>query len=69
MGGRLGSTQSIRCQVPGAGQYQHKETIGRGAVSKSIGERRDIQHPKGELGPGPGGYYNDKVKNNNISHS
>ena len=55
--------------MPGAGQYQHKETIGRGAVSKSIGERRDIQHPKGELGPGPGGYHNDKVKNNNISHS
>ena len=43
--------------------------IGKEALSKSIGERLEIKGGKGELGPGPGGYFNDKPKNHNISYS
>ena len=38
-------------------------------MSKSIGERRELKMLKGDLGPGPGGYSNDKLKKHNHSYS
>ena len=56
MGAKFSTTARSTQRVPGAGQYDIKEIIGREAVSKSIGEYRELKRLKGELGPGPGGY-------------
>ena len=55
--------------MPGAGQYEVKKMIGKESISRSIGEKREMKASKGELGPGPAGYFMDKPKNHNVSYS
>ena len=46
--------------VPGAGSYEHKEMIGKEAMSKTMASKLYLKPIAGALGPGPGGYSVDK---------
>lgn len=52
--------ENTKMSVPGAGSYEHKEMIGKEAMSKTMASKLYLKPIAGALGPGPGGYSVDK---------